>query len=197
MSVPASLARLPLFANLTEEELGLLKEFLRTTRLNPGEILFEEGEPARLCYIVLDGTVEVSRAVAGGKVEVLAAVGSGALVGHVALIDGKLRSATCRAGNGPVFLIVFPGEIFEGLFNAGNTFAFKILDRITVDLVRRLRKTTSKLAEVTEEDLVRRTEAAKTCAREAANEIIYDRNSNLGLTPEELDEITFGISDGQ
>ena len=57
MGVPDSLARLPLFEDLTEEELSLLMEHLSTRRLAAGETLFTEGESARECFILLDGRI--------------------------------------------------------------------------------------------------------------------------------------------
>jgi CRP-like cAMP-binding protein len=60
--------------------------------LAPGEVVFSEGDPGDVAYVVLDGEVEI---VAGGRVVDTASAGS--LVGEMALIDQDARSATARA----------------------------------------------------------------------------------------------------
>src|SRR5215510_3701054 len=54
--------------------------------------IFAEGTPGDVMYVVLDGEVELR--VRG---EVLEVAGPGDIVGEMALIDAKLRSATARA----------------------------------------------------------------------------------------------------
>jgi CRP-like cAMP-binding protein len=57
-----------------------------------GTVIFEEGSPGDVMYVVLDGELEVL--VGGEHVEVL---GPGEILGEMALIDAKERSATAIA----------------------------------------------------------------------------------------------------
>ena len=56
--------------------------------LTAGSVLFEQGEPGDVLYIILSGQVEIR--IGGQAVET---VGAGAIVGEMALIDKAPRSA--------------------------------------------------------------------------------------------------------
>ena len=58
----------------------------------PGQMIFEEGQPGDIMYVVKDGEVEIL--VGADVVETLDA---GEIFGEMALIDGKSRSAGARA----------------------------------------------------------------------------------------------------
>ena len=61
-------------------------------KLAAGEILFEEGAPGDVMYVVLEGQIEVL--VRGSVVD---SARAGDIVGELALIDSQARSATARA----------------------------------------------------------------------------------------------------
>ncbi len=66
--------------------------------LAPGEVLFEEGDPADAAYVVISGRVRVLRRDAdGGYSQPIAEVGAGELTGERALLDGQQRAATIVA----------------------------------------------------------------------------------------------------
>jgi CRP-like cAMP-binding protein len=58
--------------------------------------LFHENDRSRELYIIQTGSVKVYRCVAGKEIE-LAVLENGAVLGEMALIDGKPRSASARA----------------------------------------------------------------------------------------------------
>jgi CRP-like cAMP-binding protein len=60
--------------------------------LNPGDVLFREGDAGDKMYVLLEGSAEIS--IAGKVVETAA---PGALLGEIALIDRSPRSATVTA----------------------------------------------------------------------------------------------------
>ena len=60
--------------------------------LNPGDVLFREGDVGDKMYVLLEGTVDVT---IGGKVVETAV--PGALLGEIALIEQAPRSATVTA----------------------------------------------------------------------------------------------------
>lgn len=57
-----------------------------------GEVIFSQGDPGDFLYIVVDGEVEILH---GSRTIEL--VGPGGLVGEMALIDSRPRSATAQA----------------------------------------------------------------------------------------------------
>jgi CRP/FNR family transcriptional regulator len=66
-----------------------------TRIFKPGMHLFHENDRSRELYIIQSGSVKVYRCVAGKEIE-LAILKNGAVLGEMALIDGKPRSASAR-----------------------------------------------------------------------------------------------------
>lgn len=114
-------------------KLALSQKLLRV-QAESGQILFAEGEEGDAAYFLSRGEVSVSR-----NRQPLATLGPGAMVGLIAVIDGGRRSATCVA-KGPASLLRLSRSDFESLFNAGNRFAFQIVDLSSRQLVSHLRK---------------------------------------------------------
>ena len=65
-------------------------------KFDDGEIIFEEGKSGDWVCIVLEGSVEVSKTVRGGKF-VLGKLGRGEIFGELALLGAVRRTATVRA----------------------------------------------------------------------------------------------------
>jgi len=65
----------------------------------PGAVLCEEGQPGDEMFVLLDGTVDVIRAVAGERVEPLATLEPGAAFGIAALHESRHRMASCVASS--------------------------------------------------------------------------------------------------
>ena len=71
----------------------------------PGDVLLKEGDTATAAYLIESGTVEVSK-MADGRRIVLNTLGSGSIVGEMALIDRAPRSATVTATAKTIALII-------------------------------------------------------------------------------------------
>ena len=65
-------------------------------RLQPGEVLFREGDPPTTAFILDEGQVEI-RATQRGHEVLLALLGPGAIIGEMAVIDAAPRTATAIA----------------------------------------------------------------------------------------------------
>lgn len=160
------LRSIPLFDGLSPETLRNLRNHLRRIRLAPGVRLFSEGERGASCYLVLEGAVEVFKDVPDQPTQLLARLGAGDLVGHLALIDYRPRSATCRAGAEGATLLEVDRPEFDRLFLARSPFTYKLLDRIALDLAARLRGATRQLVETHAERPGRRRLTADRVARD-------------------------------
>ncbi|SHL43383.1 Crp/Fnr family transcriptional regulator [Roseibium suaedae] len=82
-----------LSADLAEQ----LASLARPMKIPAGTILFENGDPGNGCYAVLEGSLKVSILSVEGDEQLLAVLGPGDLVGELALLDGRPRSATVSA----------------------------------------------------------------------------------------------------
>jgi hypothetical protein len=76
-------------------------------RLEPDDVLVEQGAPGNELYLVLDGVLGVE--IDG---EDIAEIGPGAIVGEKALVEGGTRTATLRART-PCRIAVIPAELID------------------------------------------------------------------------------------
>lgn len=90
---PASLAAIPLFQNLTAEELARVSPYLRRRTFMPGSSIITADQPGEVVYIILSGTVKVHVEQANGSDVILAILGADEIVGELSMVDSLGRSA--------------------------------------------------------------------------------------------------------
>ena len=91
------LARVPIFASLTQEQVAELASVAVPRSWQAGEVIFREGDRGDTCYVVQDGCVRVLRNHTDGRTITLAELRSGTLFGELAMFDSERRSATVEA----------------------------------------------------------------------------------------------------
>ena len=138
---------LPMFVELSDKERRIVSSVFAIKMLDNEELLCREGERGASFYIVARGIIEVHKELPNGKREKLSEIGPNNVIGQVALIDGKPRSATCLA-RGKTVVLECARDDFERLFQAGSPFAFKIIDQVVIDLSKRLREANTQLHEL-------------------------------------------------
>ena len=91
------LADLPLFEGLSPEALAAVSAKLDWFALPGGAVLFRQDDPPDALFIVVSGSLGVYQERADGSEARIGQIKVGESVGEMALISGKLRSATIRA----------------------------------------------------------------------------------------------------
>jgi CRP/FNR family cyclic AMP-dependent transcriptional regulator len=86
-----------LLTDLPDRLSGALLAGAAQRHLAPGEMLFLAGDPGDGFYRVEKGLLKISIASASGAERILAILGPGSIVGDLAIIDGKPRSASVSA----------------------------------------------------------------------------------------------------
>jgi hypothetical protein len=137
------LARTPLFANHSAHECSVLAQFLEQTTLQSGSVLFKQGDFGDALYVVKSGSLEIYKNDVFGSVRV-AEVRPGGLVGEMALVENKPRSANVRASE-DTRLLVLSRASYADLKKAHPQVATKFQDELLLLLSARLRQTTEKL----------------------------------------------------
>ena len=94
--VDAFLLGIPLFAALDEITRLELAEQLEPVHVAAGDVVLRQGDPGDGLFLVVSGRLRVSVA-ADGTERVLHDLGRGAIVGEIALLGRRPRSATVRA----------------------------------------------------------------------------------------------------
>ena len=101
MSSPAEtlafLREVRLFKDIADPELTALALTLRERPVKRGGVLFREGEAGEEMFIVLRGSIVISKPVTGRVEQVLARIGPGDFFGEMSLFDRSPRSATIQA----------------------------------------------------------------------------------------------------
>jgi CRP-like cAMP-binding protein/Fe-S-cluster-containing hydrogenase component 2 len=95
-ALDSHLRAVPVFAELTDEFIGGLRERVELVRFTPGQVICRQGDAADSFYLVRIGFVKVSQTHAGGEM-VLAYLSRGEYFGETALLENTERSATCTA----------------------------------------------------------------------------------------------------
>jgi CRP-like cAMP-binding protein/ferredoxin len=90
------LRAVPVFAELTDEFIGSLRENVELVRYTPGQVICRQGDAADAFYLVRIGFVKVSQAHPGGEI-ILAYLSRGDYFGETGLLHGDVRTATCTA----------------------------------------------------------------------------------------------------
>ena len=90
-----ALAATPLFADLPAAALEQLIDRIHLVDLDPGQILFRQGEAGVNLYVVVDGSVRVFNE--GPPETELMVLGPGSFFGEIALVTDHPRSATVQA----------------------------------------------------------------------------------------------------
>lgn len=98
MSIEELLARTPIFAALSREQLSTLARLVVRRTFPPGAVIMREGDTDAALYVIASGRVSVGKksSATGADVQV-ATLGAGDFVGDMTLLDGGPRSATVTA----------------------------------------------------------------------------------------------------
>jgi len=90
------LRSVPIFANISDQFVDLLRDRVDLLRFSPGQTICEQGAPADAFYLVRIGFVKVSQK-HGSEELVLAYLPRGGYFGEMGLLQGGVRTATCVA----------------------------------------------------------------------------------------------------
>jgi hypothetical protein len=106
------LHHVPLFADLGPDDLCELSNLAQEVTIHATEVLVQEGDKADDLYVITDGKSEAT-VFRNGKEHVIGTAESGTVIGEMAVIDGRSRSATVRALTPDVHLLRIRGEAFR------------------------------------------------------------------------------------
>src|SRR3981189_1861400 len=110
-----------LFSRCSASELRKIRSSLDEVTVPAGKVLTKEGAVGREFFIIVDGSVTVSRN--GRKV---AKLGPGRYFGELALLDRKPRAATVTSDTETLLLVLGQRE-FNGIINAVPSLARKLM----------------------------------------------------------------------
>jgi signal transduction histidine kinase len=133
------LRQIPLFSELSDQDLRQLCGMAEVIELKAGEILFEEGSSGERAFVIQEGELKVYKMSSGREV-LLARRGPGEVIGEIALIENRQRMASVRAEQDSK-LIVISQQQLQDLMDTSPHAAQSIFNTV----LSRLRSTQSKL----------------------------------------------------
>jgi signal transduction histidine kinase len=133
------LRKIPLFADLSEEDLERLYQMAETISVPAGQLVLREGDQGDSLFVLLDGELEVTKR-QGGQDVLLAVRKPGQFFGEMALLEQAPRSASVRTLQESRLLMINQ-VAFQTLLSCSPSASLKILHTVT----SRLRSTESAL----------------------------------------------------
>jgi len=131
----AQLRTVRVLASHSDEDLELLAYMATLRVFARGEALMQEGTEGDAAFLILDGSVSVTRA---GESMPVATLEPGALVGQLALLDRARRSATVTAQTDTTVLEL-KATVFGNLVNASSPLALRFQREVATAAARHLR----------------------------------------------------------
>ena len=134
--VTAALARSPVLAALTSEEIEALAEAGTSRAVKKGQVLFAAGDPATEVLVVLRGSVRLWRSTGDGHELALRTGGPGEILGQMSALDESAHSLNATAEEPTEVLRISAGAYRVALESNGK--AALALARALAERVRAL-----------------------------------------------------------
>jgi hypothetical protein len=128
------LREIPIFADLSPEDLKLIAEIAREEWYPRNTDIFQQGDEGNMMFVIVEGDLRVMVSTNGVE-QKLAQRGPGEFFGEMAIIESAPRSATLCAQT-DVRLLAIDGEMFKGILRERPDVSFAVLRSIS----RRLRE---------------------------------------------------------
>lgn len=138
----------PFFAHMRPEELDEIIATSTERRTPRGTTIFTKGEPGSYMLAVLTGHIRVGSVSLEGREVTLNVIGPCEIVGEIALLDGKPRSADAVAVEDTTMMVIERKHFLPFLVRHEG-----LVERMLVVLCDRLRKTSTALEEIALFDL--------------------------------------------
>ena len=134
------LERVPLFAELSREELTRISQVAVRRSFPARTRVFHEGDASDACYVVQRGELRVTREHRSGRAIALATIRPGELFGELAMLDGEARSASVETLSDVELLAIAATEM-RGLLAKNPEISLKLVAALT----RQLRETSERV----------------------------------------------------
>jgi signal transduction histidine kinase len=126
-----------LFEGIDADVLKKIAPKIGLRRMQPGEIIFREGDPGDSLYLVGEGSVKISRPAPVGEHEIVGYVDPGNFFGATALLAGEPRSATAVAV-APTLIGAVKEETFQQILEFAPSRVHMNFLRAVTERVRRV-----------------------------------------------------------
>lgn len=172
------LGKLNIFSQLTKSQLQTFDVFFTEEYIEKDTVFIEQDADSSKAFLIIEGAVRVYRTTAEGEEINLAFKGSGELIGEMALLDGKPRSAYVKTIKDTLFYTLSRDNFIRIIIN-NPQIALNVIKSLT----QSLRNMDKLLEDSKSKNLYQRTfETIQSLA-------IYFNNNDIAYSQEELASI--------
>jgi CRP-like cAMP-binding protein len=132
------------FSDFTRSDIQMLAKSMEIYRAEPGQTIIREGDVDDYMMLIIQGRVEIVKKDRNAMLQPMTAVGPGATLGEMSMIDGEPRFATCTAVDPTTFAVLTRDAMVKIILEEPSLGA-KILIKLVTLLSARLRQTSSNL----------------------------------------------------
>ena len=94
-----------------------------------GHVLFREGEPGDVMFVIQSGVVRITKQVANED-KPLAFLGAGEVLGEMAILNGKPRTATAVVVEGPARCLVIDAQTVEVMVTKSAEISLRLIKKL-------------------------------------------------------------------
>ena len=145
-SIVAILREIPMLQTLKRRELKVISKYAHERVFEPGEFVFETGQPGAAMFIIKEGEIKIVKKNASGDYINLALLKDGEFFGELALLDNSPRSAAALV-NSPTKTIAIFREDLNNLLESHPELGGKIMKQLAIITGLRLKATNNLLIE--------------------------------------------------
>jgi len=201
VKIPAILANIPLFREMSPEEIERIAQGTRELHLARGDVLFQRGDPSTGFYVVIHGQVKLALSSPQGIEKVVELFGPGQSFGEAVMFMGKPYPVYAQALTDSLTLHINKNVVFSGI-DSDPAFCRKMLAGLSIRLHRlihyvesfSLRSSAQRVIGYLLQDLEEIKEGQDIHINLPANKNVIA--SNLNITPETFSRILHNLSDG-
>lgn len=137
------LKKIPLFSNLTLEELYSITRICEQETVGKGIQIFRQGDLGTKFYVIVKGSIKIYNESPDGKEKILVVLRDGDSFGEFSILDGEPRSASAATLEDSTLLTITL-DAFHHLLEKNFSITFKIIQQ----LVSRLRNTNQQVLDL-------------------------------------------------
>ncbi len=199
VKIPAILSNIPLFREMSPEEIERIAQGTRELHINRGDVLFQRGDPSSGFYVVVYGQIKLALSSPQGVEKVVELFGPGQSFGEAVMFMGKPYPVYAQALADSLILHITKSVVFGGIDN-DPAFCRKMLAGLSIRLHRlihyvesfSLRSSAQRVIGYLLQDLEEIMEGQDVHISLPANKNIIA--SNLNITPETFSRILHNLA---
>lgn len=143
------LRKVSLFEGLLPVHLRRIASLVHEVRLEKGQAIFRHGDAGDGLYLIVEGSIRISRNVSGIGEEALAVLAPGMYFGEMSIVDDDSPRSADAIAHESARLLMLPKDDLRDLMFVDRELAYELLWRFVRTLSLRLRESNDRLLMLT------------------------------------------------